>query len=74
MFHEFAAVGMTLLIRHKGMEYYFYHCKDGGVEVSDGPNRIISTWSSPNDLIRGFKIDGKKLYEIVNELEDMEWD
>ncbi len=41
--------------------------------VSEDWEEEYETWPSPNDFIRNFKIEGRPLYEIVNELDEIDW-
>ncbi len=73
LFHEFAAIGYDMSFKYKGDLYEFYCSPDGVYLVKNNADCDFPEWSSANDMIREFTIDGKHLNEIVHELEDIDY-
>jgi len=73
LFHEFAVNMYDLEMNHKGKRYIFYVSPDGVIWANPERPGARTEWDSPVEFIKDFEIDGKKLFEIVNEIDEMNW-
>ena len=73
LFHEFAVVRNDMWFLYKGEKYVFNIDVDEVIWVNEKANTVIAEWNSAVVFIKGFKLDGKPLYEMVNELDDIDW-
>lgn len=73
LFHEFAVNMYDMSFSYKGEKYFFNIDGDGVIWVNEKANTVIAEWDSAVEFIKNFKLDGKPLYEIVNELDDIDW-
>lgn len=73
LFYEFAVNMYDMVINHKG-EKYIIEVEPNEVRWINPDSLIVrKEWDFPIKFIKDFEIEGRKLYEIVNELEDLGW-
>lgn len=71
-FYEFAVQNYDLSFRYKGEMYYLMR-KDGNAVVCDEHfNKELIVYPSANQLIENMDLDGEKLIEVIEQLEDVE--
>ncbi len=68
LFHQFAAIGLDIEFHYKGNLYQFYHNENGVYLMLNDNDYKSSEWSSANEMISDFKLDGKPIYERFDEL------
>lgn len=72
LFYDFAVQGYDLKVKYKGVYYYFMVDTDC-VWLSDEKFTAMKRkYRNANDVLQHFCIDGKPLYQLVDELEDYE--
>lgn len=72
MFYDFAVQGFDLMIKYKGVSYYFMVDTDC-VWLSDANfTAMKKRFENGNDALEHFCIDGIPLYKIVDELDEYE--
>lgn len=71
-FYDFAVLGYDVSFRYKGKPYYLVSCEDH-VAISDATFNIeYEVFPDGNSLLENFKIGGRPLVDIIDELEDVE--
>lgn len=69
LFYDFAVLGYDLMIQYKSQKYYFMVDTDC-VWLSDEVfTAMIQRFENGNDALEHFVIDGKPLYELVDNLD-----
>lgn len=72
LFYDFAVLGYDLKIRYHDKAYYFM-VDDDCVWLSDEKfTAMIRRFSNGNDVLENFKIDGKPLWQLADELDEYE--
>lgn len=71
-FFEFAVQGYDMSFDYKGETYYLLYDEDGAGRCRVPFNDVIEKFESPNALIEQMEIDGKKLIEVIDLLENVE--
>ena len=72
LFYDFAVQGYDLYFKYKGKEYHFLSEPDYVAYCDDHYTEEYQRFPDGNVLIEQFEIDGKKLIDIIDELEDVE--
>ena len=74
LFHEFAVNLYDMWFSYKGRKYFFNNSGDDGVQwVSEDWRETYGEWANPVEFIKNFELDGRKLFEVVNELDEIDW-
>ena len=72
LFYNFAVQGYDLRFRYHGKWYYFMSEADHVARCDEAFWNEYERFPSANAMIEQFEIDGKKLLDIIDELEDVE--
>lgn len=72
LFYDFAVMCYDVSFRYKGKNYYLLTEKDHAAVCDEKFNKEYETFPDENTLIEQFKIDGKALIDIIDELEDVD--
>ena len=72
LFYEFAVQNYDLHFRYKGRDYHFVTGKDHVALCDDHYTEEYQLFPDANTMIEQFEIDGKKLIDIIEELEEVE--
>ena len=73
LFHEFAVNMYDMFFSYKGKEYVFNIDGDGVLWINPDNDKSKKEWDTAVEFIKDFKLDGRPLCEMVNELEDIDW-
>lgn len=69
LFYDFAVLGYDLMITYRGVSYYFMVDNDG-VWLSDEQfSAKNKRFENGNDVLESFSIEGRKLIDIIDELD-----
>lgn len=71
-FYEFAVQRYDLRFVFKGKEYYFLAESGYAAQCAVPFNNIIRKFKDGNDVLESFEIDGKKLVDLIPEIQDCE--
>ncbi len=72
IFYDFAVQRYDLKFKYKNKFYYIYSCEEY-VALSDNHfTKKYEIFPSANAFIENFKIDGRPLIDLIDELEDVE--
>lgn len=72
LFYDFAALGYDLMIKYKGVSYYFMVDEDC-VWLSDKTfTEMRQRFANGNDVLEHFCLDGIPLCKLVDKLDDYE--
>ena len=72
MFHDFAVFCYDLQYKYKGKYYYCVNCYDYVADCDDHFTVEYQQFEDANQYIEQFEIDGRKLIDIIDELEEVE--
>jgi len=72
LFYDFAVQNYDLQFSYKGKMYYFKVGKDYVALSDETFTENLQTFDNAMDAILNFEIDGEKLIDIVDYLEDVE--
>lgn len=72
LFYDFAVQGYDLHFRYKGREFHFVTGKDHVALCDNHCTKECQCFPDANMMIEQFEIDGKKLIDVIEELEDVE--
>jgi hypothetical protein len=72
LFYEFAVQGYDVSFKYHDVTYYLIASPEACGRCRVPFDDIIERFDSANDLIENLLIDGKRLIQIVDELEEVE--
>lgn len=72
LFYEFAVQNYDLHFKYRGRDYHFVTGKDHVALCDEHYTKEYKCFPDANTMIEQFEIDGKKLIDIIDELEDVE--
>lgn len=72
LFYDFAVQGYDVEFRYNGKKYYILFEPDHSALCDENYNIEYQTFINPVELIENLSIDGKKLIDIIDELENVE--
>lgn len=72
LFYNFAIQGYDVSFRYKGQMHYLMYDKGHASVCDDHFTKEYITFPDPNTLIEQYEIDGTKLIDIIDELEEVE--
>ena len=74
-FHDFGVQGYDLSFRYKGMDYYALTEADYAAVCNEHFNEEYEVYANAMELLENFRIDGKALIELINDIEaaDIFW-
>lgn len=72
LFHDFAVQGYDLTFIYKGERYYFLSDKDHVALCDEHYTEEYQVFPDGNTALEQFKIDGKSLLELIDQLEEVE--
>ncbi len=72
IFYEFAVQGYDLRFSYKGKNYYAVSSEDHVALCDDHFTEEYEVFPHANAFIENFKIDGRPLIDLIDELEDVE--
>lgn len=73
LFFLFAVQGNDMHIEHNGKDYHFLSTSEFVAESDDHYTKVYKKYKNANELIENFEIEGRKLVDIVNDLDFIEW-
>lgn len=71
-FYNFAVQGYDVSFRYKGQMHYLMYDKGKAAVCDEHFTKQYIVYPDPNALIEQYEIDGHKLIEIIDELEEVE--
>ena len=71
-FYNFAVQGYDVSFRYKGQMHYLMYDKGKAAVCDEHFTKQYIVYPDPNALIEQYEIDGHKLMEIIDELEEVE--
>ena len=72
LFNDFAIEHYDVQFRYKNNWFYLLYCEDHVARCDENFTEEFETFSDPNTLIKELIIDGHKLIDIIDELEEIE--
>lgn len=72
LFFEFAVQGYDVSFEYENQVYYLIYDEDGAGRCRVPFNDIIEKFDSPNALIEQMSVGGKKLIDVIDELQNVE--
>ena len=72
LFYDFAVLGYDLKIKYNGLYYYFMVDEDSVWLTDETFCEQRQQFQSGNDVLESFMIDGKRLKDVIDELEEFE--
>jgi YHS domain-containing protein len=72
LFYEFAVQGYDMAFTYKGKRYYFLSEPDYVAFSDENFTEEYQRFEDGNTALEQFKIDGKSIVQIIEELEDVE--
>lgn len=72
LFYDFAVQMYDVKFRYKGKMYYLLYTPKYAALTDEKFDKEIQVYPTPNDLIKNLVIDGNKLINIIDEIEDIE--
>ena len=72
LFQDFAVYGYDLQFKYKGKYYYCVSCGNYVADCDDHFTVEYQRFEDANQYIEQFEIDGRKLIDIIDELEEVE--
>lgn len=72
LFYDFAVQGYDLTFIYKGQHYYFLSTPDYVALCDEHYTKEYERFADGNAALEQFKIDGKALIELIDELEEVE--
>lgn len=72
LFYDFAVQGYDVEFCYQGKKYHLLFEPDHSALCDETYNKEFERFSNPMDLIENLSIDGHKLIDIIDELEDVE--
>lgn len=72
LFHDFAVQGYDLQYKYKGQTFYCLSEKDYVAACDSSFRKESQVFENANQYIEQFEIDGHKLIDIIDELEEVE--
>lgn len=71
LFYDFAVMGYDVEFSYKGRKYYLLN--DGEAHLSDSRfSQRIQSFEDPMDLIEHLEIEGRRLIQLLDEIDDIE--
>ena len=71
-FYNFAVQGYDVSFRYNGQMHYLMYDKGKAAVCDDHFTKQYKVYPDPNTLIEQYEIDGRKLIDIIDELEEVE--
>lgn len=72
LFYDFAVQGYDVEFRYESKKYHLLFEPDHSALCDENYTKEYKSFSNPLELIENLSIDGKKLVDIIDELEDVE--
>lgn len=72
LFYDFGIHGYDVSFKYKGRDYYLLTEPDHVAVCDEHFNEEYETYADAMELLENFKIDGKPLIELIEELEDID--
>lgn len=72
LFYDFAVQMYDVRFKYNGEMYYLLYTPEYAALCDEKFSDEIEVFSTPNDLIKNLIIDGKKLLDIIDEIEEIE--
>lgn len=72
LFYDFGVMCYDVVFKYKGKEYYLLTASDHAAVCDENFTKEYETFSDEMELIEHFKIDGKPLVEIIDEIEEID--
>lgn len=71
-FYDFAVMCYDLSFCYNGNQYYLVTCEDHAAVCDENFTKEYDVFPNENELIEHFRIDGKPIIELIDELENVE--
>lgn len=72
LFYDFAVQMYDVKLMYNGKMYYLLYTPEYAALSDEKFNDEIEVFLTPNDLIKNLVIEGKKLLDIIDEIEEIE--
>lgn len=72
LFYDFAVQGYDLTFMYKGEHYYFLSTPEYVAQCDEHYTEEYQRFDDGNTALEQFKIEGRSLIELMNELEEVE--
>ena len=72
LFYDFAVQGYDLMVKYKGVSYYFMVDTDWVWLSDENFTATVRKFDNGNDVLEHFCIDGVPLYKLVDKLDEYE--
>ncbi|MDE6649493.1 MAG: hypothetical protein K2K45_06160 [Muribaculaceae bacterium] len=72
LFYDFAVQGYDVEFCYNGKKYHLLFEPDHSALCDENYNKEYESYRNPMELIENLSIDGNKLIDIIDELEDVE--
>lgn len=72
LFYDFAVQGYDVEFKYKDKTYHLLYDSDHAALTDENYTKEFQVFKDPMDLIKNLEIDGHKLIDIIDDLEDVE--
>lgn len=73
LFYDFAVLGYDLEFSYRGRAYHVMSDRENGVWLSDSKYTAkLEHFANGNDFLENFKIDGRRLIDLIDQLDDVQ--
>ena len=72
LFYDFAVQMYDVRFKYNGNMYYLMYTPDYAALCDENFYNEIEIFATPNDLIKNSAIDGRKLLDIIDEIDEIE--